>query len=92
MANIFAYRATEPKNMKSAKDPIGPENDEWLLKLAQQAVFVIGAWGNHGKFKSRGRAVMDLIPDLHCLKMNKTGHPTHPLYLPSELRPKLMAS
>lgn len=91
MANIFAYRATEPEIMKSAKDPIGPENDEWLLKLAQQATLVIGAWGNHGKFKSRGKIVVDSISDLYCLKMNETGHPTHPLYLPSELQPKLMA-
>ncbi len=90
MANIFAYRATEPKNMESAKDPIGPENDAWLLKLTQEATLVIGAWGNHGKFKSRGKVVVDSIPDLYCLKMNETGHPAHPLYLPSASRPKLI--
>ena len=90
MANIFAYRATEPEIIKSAKDPIGPENDKWLLKLIQEAPLVIGAWGNHGKFKGRGRAVMDSIPNLYCLKMNGTGHPAHPLYLPSGLEPKLI--
>jgi hypothetical protein len=90
MANIFAYRATEPEIMKSTGDPIGPENDEWLLKLTQEATLVIGAWGNHGEFRGRGKAVLALIPHLHCLKMNKAGHPAHPLYLPSELEPKLI--
>ena len=92
MANIFAYRATEPENMKSTGDPTGPENDEWLLKLTQEATLVIGAWGNHGEFRGRGKEVLDLIPDLYCLKMNKTGHPAHPLYLPSALEPKLINS
>ena len=29
MANIFAYRATEPSDMKAATDPIGSENNDW---------------------------------------------------------------
>lgn len=44
MANIFAYRAKEPKDMKAAKDPVGEENNEWLSRLAKEASLVIGAW------------------------------------------------
>ena len=37
MANLFAYRATDPSNMFSAQDPIGPQNDVWLERLAKDA-------------------------------------------------------
>ena len=87
MANIFAYRATDPKIMKQTEAPIGPENDEWLRKLSQEAGLVIGAWGNHGAFKQRGSDVADMLPNLHYLKMNKSGHPAHPLYLQANLKP-----
>ena len=32
MLNLFAYRATDPKVMRAAEDPIGPENDYWIKK------------------------------------------------------------
>ena len=50
MVNLFAFRATEPNDMKNAIDPIGPENDEWLKNLSKDAGVIIGAWGNHGEF------------------------------------------
>ena len=31
MANLFAYRATNPSEMKAATDPVGVANDEWLI-------------------------------------------------------------
>ncbi len=37
MANLFAYRATDPSEMKLQIDPVGAENDEWLVKLASGA-------------------------------------------------------
>ena len=36
MANMFAFRATDPKEMKQAKDPIGYRNDFWLMDMAQR--------------------------------------------------------
>ena len=35
MTNIFAYRATQPADMMAAADPVAPENDMWLKKLAE---------------------------------------------------------
>ncbi len=94
MSNIFAYRATDPKVMKAAKDPVGSENDKWLLKLANESIVIMAVWGNHGEFMKRGKAVMDLFKDveLHCLVMNKTGHPKHPLYYSNSLKPVLITS
>ncbi|MDA8965892.1 DUF1643 domain-containing protein, partial [Pseudomonadales bacterium] len=37
MANLFAFRATQPKDLKQAKDPVGDANDKWLSKLHRDA-------------------------------------------------------
>lgn len=87
MGNIFGFRATDPKVMKAAKDPIGPKNNEWLLKLHNEADLTIGAWGNHGEFMNRGKDIVNLIPNLKCLKITGKGYPSHPLYLKKSLIP-----
>ncbi len=92
MANLFAYRATEPADMKAALDPVGPQNNRWLKKLAGEADLIIGAWGNDGSYLERAQDVIVKLPPLHCLKMNKTGHPAHPLYQKASTEPTLMAS
>lgn len=89
MGNIFAYRSTDPKNLKKTSNPIGKENDFWLVKLHKEASLTIGAWGNHGKILNRSNEVIKLIDDLHCLKITKENQPMHPLYLPSKLKPKI---
>lgn len=33
MTNLFAYRATDPRVMKAALDPIGFGNNRWLLRI-----------------------------------------------------------
>lgn len=92
MTNLFAYRATAPKDMKSQQDPIGADNDTWLAKFASDAGIVVAAWGNDGSHLNRSRIVTDMLPNLHYLKMNKTGEPAHPLYLKSDLTPKEMGT
>ena len=89
IANLFAFRSTSPEIMKQQKDPIGKENDLWIEKLADASQSVIAAWGNHGEFKNRYKEVIKLIPNLHCLKITKNGNPSHPLYLPQSLKPKI---
>lgn len=79
-ANLFAYRATQPEDMKASADPIGSSNDEWLKTLADEAALVVAAWGNDGSFLGRSDRVLELVPNLHCLKLNKSGEPAHPLY------------
>lgn len=88
MTNLFAYRATDPKEMKKQHDPVGVDNDRHLLELAHGAEMVICAWGGNGKFKARDRAVLKLLETkpLYCLRITENGFPEHPLYLPSSLR------
>jgi hypothetical protein len=45
MTNLFAYRATDPKIMKKAQYPVGPDNDDYLKMLSAGAGVVIAAWG-----------------------------------------------
>ena len=87
MTNLFAYRATDPRDMMRASDPVGPLNDEILCGRAEGADVVVAAWGVHGTFGGRQRAVRAALPKLHYLRLTKDGHPGHPLYLPKTLAP-----
>jgi hypothetical protein len=85
MGNLFAYRSTDPSGMMAIEDPIGEANDEWLLILAKDAGVVVAAWGNYGAFLGRSKQVRKLLSNLHYLKLNQSGEPSHPLYLKSDL-------
>jgi hypothetical protein len=86
MANLFAYRDTKQASIWLHPDPVGPENDKWLAKLATDTRDVVAAWGNEGTWRNRSANVARMIPNLHCLKINKSGEPHHPLYLPSNIK------
>lgn len=85
MTNLFGYRATVPQDLKQAPDPIGPDNDNWLLEAERIADKVVLAWGVHGVFKDRDKKVLQLIKQAHCIDTSKDGHPRHPLYLKKDL-------
>ncbi len=89
MTNLFAFRATKPEAMKAAKDPVGPENDRHLRRVARKASLVVAAWGVHGTYLGREAVVRGKLPRLHCLGLTRDGLPKHPLYLPRGLKPAL---
>ncbi|MEN8837568.1 MAG: DUF1643 domain-containing protein [Celeribacter marinus] len=88
VTNIFAWRDTDPKNMRAAADPIGPENDTTILGFSDWADNIICAWGTHGAHLSRGVTVEALLREtgrnLYHLGLSKAGHPKHPLYISYE--------
>lgn len=87
MTNLFAFASTCPEFLFTAKDPVGPDNDQWLRRVARQSSLVIAAWGNHGKHLNRYVQVQKFFPQLHYLRFNLSGQPSHPLYLPGRLLP-----
>ncbi len=87
MTNLFAYRATKRPDMRAQEDPIGPQNDETLVRLAKDARIIVAAWGTDGAHRGRDAAVRQLLPRLHYLHLTKDGHPGHPLYLPATATP-----
>lgn len=90
MANLFAFRATQPTDMMAASDPIGSDNNKWLQKLAKDAALVVAAWGNGGSYLGRSKQVIELLPNMYCIKLNKSGEPAHPLYQAAKSQPEPM--
>ncbi len=88
VVNLFAYRATYPADLKAAADPVGPANDRWINRCHQQADLTVACWGNDGAFLDRASKIRQKLDDLHCLQMNRSAEPAHPLYMRAELRPR----
>ena len=86
MVNLFAYRATMPSELKNVKNPIGNDNDLHIIELSKKADLAVAAWGNEGFLLNRDKEVKKLIPNLMCLKINKSGQPAHPLYQKKDLK------
>ena len=84
VGNLFAFRSPYPNDLQTATDPIGPENNLWLERLAKQSTAVVGAWGNHGRHMNRGQEVAALFPNMRCLGLTKLGQPRHPLYVAAD--------
>jgi len=87
MLNLFAFRATQPKDMFNAKEPIGEENDKYIEKYSNICDKVICAWGNDGNYNKRSKEILSKIKNTYYLKLNQTGEPAHPLYLKGDLIP-----
>ena len=94
MLNLYAYRATLPKDMMAqGVDAIGPDNKEWLQTFVNfdLSTLIIAAWGNHGNVHGMADYVRGLAREsghrLYCLKVTKSGQPNHPLYLSKGLKP-----
>jgi hypothetical protein len=94
VVNLFAFRATDPRELKRAADPTGPENDAHLLAVATEASKVIAAWGVHGSHRGRDEEVIELLRGtgvrVACLERTNAGHPRHPLYAKGTLRAKAL--
>lgn len=90
--NLFALRSTDPAALRKVEDPVGPDNDETIRRVAAGAGALICAWGVHGRLFGRDRAVGELLadverrPPLECLGSTLGGEPKHPLYLRNDAR------
>ena len=88
MVNLFAFKSQDPKNLLNVSDPVGPDNDTWILNLSSKADLVVIAWGNKGKLNKRDEQIISLLSEPHYLDLNKNGCPRHPLYIPKDVMPK----
>ena len=83
MTNVFAYRSTDRSVLATLADPVGPENDRWLLRIAAQASRIVACWGADGVLNRRADEVTNLLGqfNLAALEFTKDRQPRHPLYL-----------
>jgi hypothetical protein len=88
VVNLFAYRATNPTELKIVSDPIGPLNNQYIFDTVNNSDIVIAAWGTHGNLHNRDKKIIRIFEDkLQYLGLTKDGHPKHPLYLKADLKP-----
>jgi len=90
VVNLFAWRATYPEDLKRSPDPVGSRNDYWILRAHRQANLTVACWGNDGTFRSRASEVIARLDNLHCIRLNQSRQPAHPLYLRASLQPEPM--
>jgi hypothetical protein len=89
VGNLFAYRATDVRELGKVADPIGDDNDFHLRAMMMSATRLIFAWGPVSKqpkaLRDRFWTVLRRTP--HWLEPHsigapaKCGHPRHPLML-----------
>lgn len=89
VANLYAWRTSNPRELRRIPDAIGPDNDAWIRAAVRATAGgpVVAAWGARAE-PLRVQAVLQLLADallqpLQCLGITAAGHPRHPLYLPA---------
>lgn len=92
VVNLFAFRATDPRALRRAPDPVGAKNDTALGRAVDWTDRVICAWGNHGGHLGRSAQVRERLaqagkPLLH-LGLTAQGEPRHPLYVGYAVEPQ----
>ena len=97
VVNLYAMRATDPKLLMDARDPVGEHNDKILRRIASgvhdpretfpplATARIICAWGANGAARHRAQYVTTMFRDagakLLCLGKTAQGAPRHPLYV-----------
>jgi hypothetical protein len=89
VVNLYPLRATDPDELLSHPDPLGPRSraNSAILEAADRASMVICAWGSHKAVSTRADDVLHLLGitsmdwKLFHLGLNLDGSPKHPLYI-----------
>lgn len=94
VGNAFAYRATDVNELAMAVDPVGPDNDQNLKSIIQQADILVPCWGSRQKLPSdlrnRLNDVMGMLKGsgkpVMAFGFTESGDPKHPLMLSYETK------
>ena len=91
--NVFAYRATDPKELQRARnqdiDIVGPRNEAFLRDVVEYEtpLYIVAGWGKPANswVKNNPHTLLGTMfrsGSLECLGLNTDGSPRHPLYVP----------
>ncbi len=92
VVNLYALRATNPAELLTHADPVGPANDAVLTTVLtahlpgdDTGAPLVAAWGAHRAAAARASHVFALLRGRglrpRCLGTTSGGHPRHPLRL-----------
>lgn len=95
VVNLYAYRSTDPKALRTVADPIGEANDDVIESYfgALGVGRVVCAWGANPMAAKRVPRIKALARDadraLWVLGTTKDGQPQHPLYISATREPTI---
>ncbi len=89
--NLFAYRATDVRQLAAVDNPVGYANGDYLAAIIKEANILVPCWGNLKKlrrvpeFALQVQRVSAMLrqsgkPCL-CFGLTKEGDPKHPLFI-----------
>ncbi len=84
VVNLFACKATYPRDLLKVANPVGEENDRFLTQALSRSSCIVAAWGIKGTLMDRDKQILQLLEHrqhVYCLGMTRGGHPRHPLYV-----------
>lgn len=89
VGNLFAYRATDVRELRVVAAPCGPDSNKHLEAMLYEADLCIVGWGAlsklptvlHWRWRDVVRTAKHLGVTLHCWGVCSDGHPRHPLML-----------
>ena len=91
VVNLFAFRATDPRDLLRADAPVGAANDRAVLDATAGADRVVVAWGARGTHQGRAEVVAGLLSRARvrsvALGTTRDGQPRHPLYVRADRPP-----
>jgi len=82
VVNLFAYRASDPRVLRTVRDPVGRANRHQVRAALARAELVVLGWG-----ASTEGDRMFKVSHAYCLGLTSAGQPRHPLYLRRDARP-----
>lgn len=83
VVNLYAFRDTDPANMRAQGDPTGPDNVAAIRRYVRESDLCIAAWGAHVMEPYRLAWLHELVDPIpiHVLGCTAAGEPRHPLYM-----------
>ncbi len=83
IVNLFGLIATDPMALVTDPEPVGPDNDRFIVETVAAADLVVCAWGTrvptaHAARAAEVLALLGTVP-LWCLGTTANGSPKHPL-------------
>lgn len=94
VVNLFAFRSTDPADLRKAGYPVGPDNDAYIESAMLESDFVVCAWGANARQLARPEQVLALLRRINvqplALRVLAGDVPAHPLMLPYTCSPQPM--